>query len=267
MAAAVKRNVPAPVAPPAPPAPVGLRKSAPAYLAKYEEDKGKGYSKDAADSLVPFIDVCASTQNPQLNPRHEKYIKGIQLGDILIKGGMPPFVNGSIGIEVQPCAFEKCYVEWVSRTKGGGFVGRHKDRPADVVERADPEDQSRTRLYRANGNEIIETRYHYVLYNGAPYVMAFKSTGHTVSREWTQQMKLLDDPAFAHKYKLTTKLRTKGQQEWYIFNITPVLESDGTVAYVSEPEYLAGQAFEKAVSSGMKVAEDEEGTAAAESEI
>ena len=270
MVATVKQRTTAvaPVNPPAPPAPVmGLRKSAPAYLDKYREDRGKGYSKAAEDSLVPFIDVCASTQNPQLNPKNEKYIKGIELGDILIKGGMPPFVKGQVGIEVQPCAFEKCYVEWVPRTKGGGFVGRHKDRPVDVTERPDPVDPTRTRFYRGNGNEIIETRYHYVLYNGAPYVMAFKSTGHTVSREWTQQMKLLEDAAFAHKYKLTTKLRTKGQQEWYIFAVTPVLEKDGSVAYVTEQEYLAGQAFEKAVSSGAKVAEEEESAPQAESEI
>jgi hypothetical protein len=270
MVAAVKnRNAVAPVAPAAPPA--QLKKNVPAYLQKYDEDKGKGYSKAAEDSVVPFIDVCSSTQNPQLNPRHEKYIKGVMLGDILVKGGMPPFVGGQVGIEVQPCAFDKCWVEWVPRTKGGGFVTRHKDRPADTVERPSPEDPTKTRFYRANGNEVIETRYHYVLFNKAPYVMAFKSTGHTVSREWTNMMKLVGEggeSSFSHKYKLTTKLKTKGQQEWYIFSITPVLDEDGMAAYVPEAEYLAGQAFEKAVSSGMKVAADEEEPGAgAESEI
>jgi hypothetical protein len=249
--------------------PPAVIKAKPDYLQKYTDDKGKGYSNEAADSVVPFLDVCASTQNPQLNPKHEKYIAGIVLGDIMIKGGTPPFVSGQKGLLVQPCAFDKAWVEWVPRIKGGGFVTRYSERPSTAVERPSPENPARTRIYNpANGNEIIETRYHYVrLENGQPYVMAFKSTGHTVSREWTQQMKLLGDAAWAHRYRVTTKLKVRGQQEWYIFAITPVLDADGQPAYVDEATYLAGEALYNSVASGLKTAADEEDGPTGDSEI
>jgi len=242
-----------------------LASAKPAFLQKYREDAGKGYSHDADDSLVPFIDVLASDNCPQLKKNNEKFIKGAMVGDIILKGAIHPILPGAGGIVVQPCAFEKCWVEWVPRIKGGGFVTRHKDRPADAVEKPNPEDETRTKWIRKNGNEVIETRYHYVLHKGQPYVIAFKSTGHQTSREWTNLMKLLSDggtlPSYAREYRLTPKLRTKMDQEWYVFSVDVLRDKDGEPTFITdEKQYLAGQAFEKAIRSGTKqaAAEDDE---------
>lgn len=229
----------------------------PAYLQQHlEKDHGRGVSLAAEDGIVPFIRIIQQL-SPEIKKNHEKFIKGAEVGDIYLKGALDPIVKGDDGIVVQPCAFEKCWVEWVPRSKGGGFVARHKAKPSDVIEKPNPEDPSKTKLFRrSTGNEVIETRYHFVRHEGAPYVIGFQSTGHTTSREWTNKIKLLAEGgpivAFSRKYKLTTKIKTKNDQEWYLFNIADA----GWVE--SEEEYMAGSAFAAAIESGMKVAEDEE---------
>jgi hypothetical protein len=236
-----------------------LPDTAPTFLAQYrEQDAGKGYSSKAEDGIVPFIDIL-QLLSPQIKKNNEKYIKGAEAGDILVKGSLNPVVKSEEGIVVQPCAFERKFVEWVPRSKGGGFVTRHDVMPADAVERPNPEDETRTVWVRkSNGNQLIDTRYHYVLLNGAPYVMAFKSTGHTVSREWTQLMKMLGGAAFERKYKVTSKLRTKGDNEWYVFGIDVLRDANGTPLFVeTEAEYLAGQALCNSVTAGEKTAEAE----------
>jgi hypothetical protein len=256
---------PAPQAKASPPAVIekkapGLPAAAPAFLANYrEQDAGKGYSSKAEDGIVPFIDIL-QLLSPQIKKNNEKFIKGAEAGDILVKGSLNPVVKPDEGIIVQPCAFERKWVEWVPRSKGGGYVGRHDDKPADAIERPNPEDETRTVWVRkSNGNQLTDTRYHYVLLNGAPYVMAFKSTGHTVSREWTQLMKMLGGAAFERKYKVTSKLRTKGDNEWYAFNIDVLRDDKGTPLFVeTEAEYLAGQALCNSVSAGEKTVEAEE---------
>jgi hypothetical protein len=250
-----KASVPAIVEKKAP----GLPAAAPAFLSQYrEQDAGKGYSTKAEDGIVPFIDIL-QLLSPQIKKNNEKFIKGAEAGDIYVKGALEPIVGPEDGIQVQPCAFERKWVEWVPRSKGGGFVTRHDDKPADAVERPNPEDETRTVWVRSsNGNQLIDTRYHYVLLNGAPYVMAFKSTGHTVSREWTQLMKMLGGAAFERKYKVTTKLRTKGDNEWYVFGIDVLRDANGVPLFVeTEAEYLAGQALCNSVMAGEKTADAE----------
>ncbi len=230
-------------------------KSAPAFLAKYTEDKKKGYSEAAEDRLVPFISLL-HTLSPQLKPKNEKFVKGAEFGDIYLKNHVHPIIKPEVGITVQPCAYDHCWVEWVPRGKGGGFVTRHKDKPNDVEERPNPEDPTRVKLYRkSTGNEILETRYQYVRMNGRAYVMSFTSTGHTFWKNWNELMIAVSEgeAAFSHTYKLVPKLNTKGDQEWFQWTV-----EDGSWVWVDEANYLEGQKFCKSVESGLKVAEDDE---------
>ena len=248
-----------PTAPTAPPA----AKAAPAFLQKYQEDKNKGYSTAAEDRLVPFIRLLQAL-SPELKPKNEKFVKGAEFGDIYLKNHVQPIIKPETGIRVQPCAYDHCWVEWVPRGKGGGFVERHKKRPADVEERPNPEDPTRVKLYRkSTGNEIIETRYQYVRMNGRAYVMSFTSTGHTAWKNWNELMIAVSEgeAAFSHTYKLVPKLNTKGDQEWYQWTV-----EDGSWEWVDEIEYLEGQKFEKSVRDGLKVAENEEGDSDSETE-
>lgn len=264
MAARVQKKETLPVE--APKTSVAVAANIPAYLQKHiDRTQGQGYSHAAEDSLIPMVTLLQQL-SPQLKPNNEKYVRGAKMGDILLKGALNPLVKGDEGIVVQPCAFQKAYVEWVPRSKGGGFVARHDAMPMDVVQKPDPENDRRVKNIRtSNGNEVIETRYHFVRINGAPYVIPFTSTGHTTSREWTNLMKTFGQgaPAWAALYRLTPALRTKGDQEWFVFKVEPVNWVD------SEGEFLAGEALFKAVMSGAKMAEepDEEGMPADEGVI
>lgn len=228
---------------------------APAFLAKHmERTAGMGYSHAAEDSIVPMVTL-VQTLSPQVKPRHEKYIKGVMPGDMILKGALNPVVKQADGLICQPCAFQKAFIEWVPRSKGGGFVARHEKMPADVVERPDPENPERKKLIRkGNNNEVVETRYHFVRIGGAPFVIPFVSTGHTSSREWTQLIKNvgLGAPAFARYYKLTPYLRTRNDNEWFAY------KAEALDWVTNEDEFLAGEAFCKAVMSGERAAEDPE---------
>lgn len=241
----------------------------PSFIQKYSEaDAGKGYSAKAEDSLVPMIRILQSL-SPELKPNNDKYIRGAEVGDILLKSALEPLVKAEKGIVVQPCAFEHCWVEWTPRSKGGGFVARYplNARP-ETIERPNPENPTKTKLYvKATGNELLDTRYHYVLVDGRPFVIPFSSTGHTVSREWTQLIKNLGlGPAWERKYRLMPKLRTKMENEWYVFSIDVLRDANLVPIYVeTEEEYLAGRAFHDAIVSGEKTAEADEVNQEAES--
>ena len=227
--------------------------AAPAFLTKYEEHRGRGVSYAAEDRLVPFIRLL-QPGSPELKPKNEKFVREAEMGDIYFKNRSPEIIKADEGIIVQPCAYQKSWVEWVPRAKGGGFVARHDKRPSDTEERPNPEDPTKVRLYRkSTGNEVIETRYEYVRYRGAPYVISFTSTGHTVWKEWNEIMINLSgkDASFARLYKLTPKLRTRNEYEWFVYTV----EDAGWVT--SEDEYLEGAKLEESVRSGLKVADED----------
>ena len=218
------------------------------------EDAGAGLSTSADDNIVPLLYVLQSN-SPQVNQRGADAIKGAAPGDIWIKG-TDKAVPGAEGISVQPCAFRKDWVEWVPRSAGGGYVGRHDECPKDAVEKTDGE--GRKRLVLPNGNEINETRYHYVLINGSPVVIPFSSTGHTVSRDWMHKMngvRLADKrsvPSFAKLWKLTTKERTNKAGTWFVL----ATEDDGFVADVGD--YELGKKFNEQVEAGLVKADAED---------
>ena len=102
---------------------------------------------------------------------------------------------------------------------------------------------------------MIETREHYLIANGQPYVLPFSSSGHTVSRTWMALMNQFrigsaPAPSWARRYKLTTKLRTNKKGSWY----TLVVADMGWVP--SKEEYEVGKMLHEAVASGSKRAGD-----------
>lgn len=224
----------------------------PAFLQEYAgQYAGKGMSFEQEDRLVPFIKLLQGL-SPEITKGHEKYIKGAEAGDFAFPNCIPPLVKGEEGIIVQPCAHSHAWVEW---TEEGAFVTRHNKPPADTKEIPNPEDSLRKILVRnSNNNVIVETRYQYIRYNGRPYAIPFKSTGHQVWKSWNEMIIALSekDGSFSRLWKLTPKLRTKGNKSWYVYTF----EDAGWVH--SKAEYLAGAEFCKSIESGLKVAAEEE---------
>jgi hypothetical protein len=230
----------------------------PAHLAgKIASDAGKGVSSASEDNIVPLIYVLHPLSKACQRSKPE-YIDGAAGGDILMRSSANPLVKGDKGILVQPCFFHKAWVEWMPNR--GGFVAQHEERPVDASEHADPKNPNVKKFIRANGNEVVETRYHSVMVypdDGsapAPYVIPFSSTGHTVSRQWmfmmnNKQVNGQRAPSWSCLYRLTTKERSNQAGTWFVFDIADA----GWVP--DEARYELGKRLYEAFASGEKAAE------------
>lgn len=224
-------------------------------------DAGQGVSTDREDNLVPLIYVLQSN-SPQVDSNTQAYLEGAKPGTIWLRNYSSPLVDGAEGILFQPCYFSKDWVEWVLRSAGGGFVGRHEEKPPDAVEKPDPQNPKKMRWLLPNGNEVKETRYHagyVVTKDGAvPFVIPLSSSGHTVSRNWmfTMMSKRTPDekivPSYACLYRLKTRQRSNAQGKWYVLDVTDA-------GYVTTAEdYARGKSLHDAFVSGEKTAAAEE---------
>lgn len=232
---------------------VARAEDAPDFL-KGREMVGTGVSNDASDSLVPII-VILQDGNPEVKPRDPKYIEGAEASMIWLKNDDEQFIRGEEGILAQACFFDKDFVEWIPRDKGGGFVGRHRTIPADAKRVTDAQNPNKVIWVRSNGNHIVETRSYTVRLfreNGArtEHVIPFSSSGHTVARDWmTRIRKVMVDGQQADIYsklwRLRTKLRTNNRgQSWFVFEI----DDEGWVPTVEDFE--AGMALHNAFAKG-----------------
>ena len=243
---------------PAPRAEAGL----PADMAQLmDEYAGAGGSQDADDNLIPLIYILQDN-SPQVKSRDPAYVQGAQPGDIWFRG-TNRVVKGSEGIVVQSCAFHKDVIEWTPRNRGGGMVGKHDVEKASQIPGArevpDPENPKRKRWRSADDNELQETRYHFVIYDGdrSAYVVPFSGTGHGRSRGWMQQMNSITTPSgkiaphWTRKWRLTTREFSNAAGSWFGWDYK--LEGDD---WVQSDEFKRGAALFEAVNKGDVKAED-----------
>jgi hypothetical protein len=255
----------------------------PELEAMLQEDAGKGISTKSEDNLVPLVYVLqAGSPQVQDGPA---YIEGAKAGDIWLKNASNPIVKGKEGIWFMPCTMYMRWTEWIPREKGGGFVASYDytDRnhlPAGAER--DNEEKTRPRFFfKDTGNECVETRYEagFVWRDGIelPYVIPFKSTGHSTSRGWMTKrssQKRPDGsiwPAWTSLYKLTTTLKSNNLGKWYLFEVgDPVFYMPGynkpyeeglkLVGGDAKRAYALGRALEKAFEKReMREAQEEQG--------
>ena len=222
-----------------------------------EKNAGRGFSQRREDSVLPMVRILQDL-SPQVKPRDPAYIEGAKAGDFYIAASnrVIPGTPGLVG--VIPCGFAHEYVEWRPRGQGG-MVGRHPlDKlPPDAQERTVFENgKDRVKMLRDNNNQLVDTRYHFFVYEGQGFVIPFSSTGHQSSRRWTFMMsshRLPNGrpyPGFARKYQLKTMTKRNAEGEWYV--VEPV-----DLGWSSREEYLLGRAMANAIEAGDKVPEDE----------
>lgn len=232
----------------------------PAFLATQgAQDAGKGVSTAQEDNLIPLI-YMLQPLSPACNKRDPAYIEGAEPGAIWLRNAANPIVPGEDGILFQPCFFSKDWVEWIPRTSGGGYAGRHATKPADAKEVRDPQNPQKIKYVLPNGNELIETRYHagFVITDAGPlpYVIPMASTAHTCSRQWMgimnqKQVAGNKMPSWAGLYRLKTKQKSNAAGTWFTWDIL----DEG---FVQTPEdYERGKTLFNAFSSGEKGYQEE----------
>jgi len=223
----------------------------PVLASQFEEDEGGGF--EGADSeayAIPFLAILQSN-SPQVKKTEAAYIEGAEEG-MLIDTVENTVISGPI--TVIPCFYRRGFVEWVPRDSGGGFVQEYT---ADEAPPTTRDDENRDLL--ENGNELMDTRYHYVLLvteDGAtPIVIAMTRTQVKKSRRWMSQMNKIKfprkkggtftPPMYSHAYQLDVVAERKDDYSWWNWEIAgkTVLEDEEVVA--------AAKAFHDAVKGGQ----------------
>jgi hypothetical protein len=238
------------------------------FMQEIKQDAGRGYSQDREDASTPQV-LVLQDMSPQVKPRDLGYVEGAVAGDFYIPR-LNKLIKGSEGMFVIPAGFGHENVEWRPRGQGG-IAARYPlgEMPNDVVERLDQ--NGRPQLVRPNGNTIDETRYHFVLWEMIGLAIPFRSTGHQVSKDWTLQMKMMraEDytpyPGMAFKWLMTTRIRTKGENQWFLPTFTVDCQwkelptgRKVPIPNVTREEYLAARALANSIDSGERVVETRE---------
>jgi hypothetical protein len=225
--------------------------------AMMDEDAGDGLSTDQADNLVPLIYVLQPL-SPQVLRNNEAQIEGAEAGHIWLRNSGEDQLQAEI--EFQPVFFWKDWPEWIPRTRGGGFAGRHPDKPAEAVQYSDPENPQAVKWKLPNGNDVVETRYYagqVHLEDGRklPYILPLSSTGHSVGKDMMFQMNNRrtnsgNKPAlYANKVRLGTRMRSNNKGEWYVLEVLGI-------DWVDAESYAEGKALAASFKSGEKQADD-----------
>jgi hypothetical protein len=184
---------------------------------------------DANDYRIPYVSI-AQALTPQIDKDDESYIPGLEKGMIFDN------VSGTFhdSIRFVMCRFDHAYIEWVPKNKGGGFVQRH-ELDSNIMAQTTRSDDNRDML--DNGNEIIDTRYLYVLIldddgNHSPAVISFARTGtkpvKTLLSRWRNlridhpKKGRIEAPMFFHIWTMGTATdQNKEGLKYHVWTIEP----------------------------------------------
>lgn len=227
---------------------------------------GMGISDRMEDNIVPLIYLLQSNSKPATRG-HERYIQGAVGGSIWLRNDPPELclIDGDDGFIFQPCHLSVCWIEWMPDR--GGFVARHQFRPeaATLQDRESDDGTIRKVWIMPSGNTVNESREYsgFVHREGmepAPYTMPLSGSGHSIGKAWMTSMrneKLPSGaraPLFFNTYLIKTKLKTKNDWAWYIFDIS----KNGPVTDVEDIERGAGlyEAFESGTKQSADIEDD-----------
>lgn len=217
-------------------------------LAEAAELAGQGTSRSIADNVVPFVSLLQD-MSPEVKKRDPQYIEGAEPGFMLNKATRQLWGPEDV-LEFIPCAFQRSVNQWTPRESGGGFKGRHPLRgtPEDTMkalggkQHPDPKDPNKTVWKMPNGDDLIDTRYHFgaiAMPDGSlqPAVMSFSSTGHQASRQWMTLMNNaqlpgpngpVTAPSWFKKYRIRAIPRKNNKGEFFVIQVDD-LGTDGWI--------------------------------------
>lgn len=235
----------------------------PATAAMFEEDAGGGFEETTKDDFaIPFLQVLQK-MSPQVDPEEDGFIEGAKPGQ-LCNTVNEDLWDGKTGVTVVPVHYERKILEWVPRNKGGGLVAEHDlDTGLLLLDECTQDEQKRD-IHPGTGNEMMDTRTHYVLIvseDGSyePAVVSMTRTKIKGSKKWMSLMNgikkrrasggLYTPPMFSHMYRITSEARSNDQGTFYIFNVKKEREL-GTEPG-DEELYMAAKGFRETIVAGQ----------------
>lgn len=204
----------------------------------FEQDAHDGMDNiSSEDVALPFLKVLS-----QLSPELET-IEGAKAGMIYntVTGQV---YDGTNGIKVVPCHYERKYIEWVPRGQGSGAPAAIHPATSDIMTKTfrKPGD---SKDYLENGNYIENSAQHYVLIlddqgNCAPALIVMKSTQLKKSRKWNSMIMTtkmtgkngpFTPPSYSHIYRLMTSKESNDKGTWYGWEVERVGPVEDAAVY------------------------------------
>ena len=243
----------------------------PAFLDEMVQD-GVGVSSDARDLLIPNARILQKTSK-EVEEGTADFVKGAKVGMVYIKA-LNLLIDSNKGFLFQPCYSKSVVVERTpidAASANSIFIVHDLIDPAKVTGAEQVADQKnpdkKVWIIKSKGTELIETRYvsGFMIKPDSgpiPLVLKFESTGHTVAKGWEMMMNLARTPKgqkpnrWSIYYKLVTRMKARGQQTWYIYEVSHAGEVDAETN-LSKPmwvptaeDYERGKKLYEDLSSG-----------------
>ena len=228
-------------------------------LETMELDASSGLENISQDDLAtPRLKVLM-----QLSPELEE-LEGAKAG-MIFNTVTSELYDGSKGIRVLPCAYQRQYVEWADRGQGSGAPINVFDASSDVLTKTTRDDNNKDRL--SNGNYVETCGNHYVLLitdegDATPALITMKATQLKKSRKWNSMLLnlklkgkngLFTPPSYSHYYRLKTVKEGNDKGNWYGWEISREDQLQDT------NYYSMAKTFAESVSKGeVKVKYEQE---------
>ena len=184
------------------------------------------------DMSIPFLRILAQL-SPQVNKRDGAYVQGAEPGFIYNTVANEAY-SGEEGVTVIPCYYNRRYVEWRPREKGGGYVASYPSTDP-IVNKTVRDDRGNDVL--PNGNLLVNTAQFFVILmhpeNGPQRcLITMTSTQLKKARKWTTQMQSLTAtgkngnlftlPMMSQMYRLRTVEERNDKGSWFGWEISRV---------------------------------------------
>lgn len=232
-------------------------------VAAYDYGDYAGYhdQPSAEELLIPFLGIL-QPMSPEVT---EGEVEGAKPG-LYYNTATGELYDPEPGLVFQPVHFERMFVEWIPREKGGGIAGRYT-----------PTDEFITKLRAENGNsvvglkngdnDVVETIYVYgnILSEDGSEVLSFavfpvKSTSLKPLKAWRTAMHMIKGkpPTIAWRAVFTNTKEKNDSGTWWQFKAKPFNGSwrDGLINPATEGHLLeAGKALLDMIMSGQAAAD------------
>lgn len=228
-------------------------------------DAGAGSENIGKDDvIIPRLSLVQS-MSPELKKTKPEYIEGAEEGSAFNTVTRELYPQP---VTVVPVAYNRRFIEWVPREKGGGLV--NPDHDPGILDQCQKTDQGKMVL--GNGNEVVDTPEHFVLIikpDGSVQqaVISMSSSKAKVSRRWNSviqgiQIKnpktgaMVNPPRWYKTYRVTTVDESNDRGDFKNWRIEPgedLLSTEG-----GADVYRMAKQFYELIKAGAVKAEVEE---------
>lgn len=245
---------------------VKAQSTAVAVAEEFEQHAALGMDQVRPEDMsIPFLRILAQL-SPQVNKRDGAYVDGAEAGMIYNTVANEAY-DGEAGVLVIPCYYNRRYVEWRPREKGGGYVNSY-DVDDKIVNTTFRDDRGNDVL--PNGNLLTNTAQFFVLLlgdDGMPQrcLITMTSTQLKKARKWVTQMQsrtamgkngMFVLPMMSQVYRLRTVEERNDKGSWFGWEIS----HERSLDLANEKGIFdLGVAFSKSVRAGEVKVKEEHG--------